>query len=214
MFGLTETSQLGLYFVLVAGIIVLPGMDMAFVMASTLVDGRRSGAAAVAGIVAGGLIHMAMGALGVAVLLLSAPRLFNAALLAGALYVAWLGVSLMRGASALGDPGTQASRPLTATFGRALATCLLNPKAYVFMLAVFPQFLRVEYGPIATQATLLAGITALVQTAVYGGVALAAAGSRRWLRSHTDAQIVLGRSVGALLLGVAAWTAWQGWQGS
>lgn len=211
---LTQTSHLWLYFVLVAGIIVLPGMDMAFVMASALVDGRRAGAAAVAGIVAGGLIHVAMGALGVALVLLSAPRLFNALLLAGSLYVAWMGWSLLRGASALGEVREQASRPLPSIFGRAVLTCLLNPKAYVFMLAVFPQFLRAEYGPIAAQAVVLAGITSLTQAAVYGAVAGAAAGMRAWLRSHANAQVWLGRSVGLLLLMTAAWTARQGWQGA
>jgi threonine/homoserine/homoserine lactone efflux protein len=211
MLELTQTSHLWLYFVLVAGIIVLPGMDMAFVMASALVDGRRAGAAAVAGIVAGGIIHVAMGALGVALVLLSAPRLFNALLLAGALYVAWMGWSLLRGASAFGEVREHASRPPARIFARAVFTCLLNPKAYVFMLAVFPQFLRAEYGSIAAQAVLLAGITSFTQTLVYGGVAAAAAGLRGWLRGHAQAQIRLGRTVGTLLLLVAGWTAWQGW---
>jgi threonine/homoserine/homoserine lactone efflux protein len=149
MFELTQTSQFWLYFVLVAGIVVLPGMDMAFVMASALVDGRRAGAAAVAGIVAGGLIHVAMGALGVGLVLLSAPRLFNALLLAGSLYVAWMGVSLLRGASALGEVREEASRPLRATWARAVLTCLLNPKAYVFMLAVWTAWQGWQAGGLA-----------------------------------------------------------------
>ena len=77
MFELAQTGHLWLYFVMVAGIIVLPGMDMAFVMASALVDGRRGGMAAVAGIVAGGVVHLLMGATGVGLVLLSAPGLFN-----------------------------------------------------------------------------------------------------------------------------------------
>jgi threonine/homoserine/homoserine lactone efflux protein len=212
MFELTQTSHFWLYFVLVAGIVVLPGMDMAFVMASALVDGRRAGAAAVAGIVVGGLIHVAMGALGVGLVLLSAPRLFNALLVAGSLYVAWMGVSLLRGASALGAVREEASRPLRATWGRALLTCLLNPKAYVFMLAVFPQFLRAEYGSTVAQATVLAAITSGTQVVVYGGVAAGAVGLRGWLQGNAHTQVLLGRIVGGLLLGVAAWTAWQGWQ--
>lgn len=212
MFELTQTSQFWLYFVLVAGIVVLPGMDMAFVMASALVDGRRAGAAAVAGIVAGGLVHVAMGTLGVGLVLLSAPRLFNGLLLAGSLYVAWMGVSLLRGASALGSVREEASRPLRATWGRALLTCLLNPKAYVFMLAVFPQFLRAEYGSTVAQATVLAAITACTQGVVYGGVAVGAVGLRGWLRGNARTQVLLGRVIGGMLLLVAAWTAWQGWQ--
>jgi len=212
MLDITQTTHFWLYFVLVAGIIALPGMDMAFVMASSLVDGRKAGAAAVAGIVAGGVIHVSMASLGVGLVLLSAPRLFNLLLVAGSLYVAWMGWSLWRGASAFGEVREQASRPLGAIFGRAVLTCLLNPKAYIFTIAVFPQFLRTEYGSIVGQSIVLSTITALTQAGVYGGVAVGAAGLRGWLRSNANAQVLLGRSVGVLLLLVAAWTAWKGWQ--
>jgi threonine/homoserine/homoserine lactone efflux protein len=212
MTELLNTSPLWLYTVLVAGIIVLPGMDMAFVMGSALVDGRRAGAAAVAGIVAGGMVHTAMGALGIGLVLVQAPRVFNALLLAGALYVAWMGWSLWRGASALGEVQAEARRPLWATAGRAVMTCLLNPKAYVFMLAVFPQFLRVEAGAWWHQVLALGAITSVVQVLVYGGVALGASGLRVWLVGHAGAQVALGRGVGLLLLLVSVWTAWQGWQ--
>lgn len=212
MFDLTHTSHLWLYFGLVAGIIALPGMDMAFVMASSLVDGRRAGAAAVAGIVAGGVIHVSMASLGVGLVLLSAPRLFNLLLVAGSLYVAWMGWSLWRGASAFGEVREQASRPLRSIFTRAVLTCLLNPKAYIFTIAVLPQFLRAEYGSIVGQSIVLSTITALTQAGVYGGVAVGAAGLRGWLRRNANTQVLLGRSVGVLLLLVAAWTAWKGWQ--
>lgn len=212
MLELTQTSHFGLYFAMVLGIIVLPGMDMAFVMASALVDGRRAGHAAVAGIVVGGMVHVLMGALGVGLLLQAAPRAFNALLLAGAGYVAWIGVSLLRGASALGEVRAERSRTLTATFGRAALTCLLNPKAYVFMLAVFPQFLRPEYGSIAVQSAVLGAITAVTQWGVYGTVAITSARLRGWLQRKRAAQVTLGRAVGAMLLLAAAWTAVQGWQ--
>lgn len=212
MIELMQTSHLWLYFILVAGIIVLPGMDMAFVMASALVGGRMAGAAAVGGMVAGGMIHVAMGAVGVGLLLLSAPHLFNVLLVAGSLYVAWMGWSLIRGAHALGEVREGESRPLRSTFCRALFTCLLNPKAYVFMLAVFPQFLRPEYGPIAPQAIAMGAITSFTQALVYGAVAAGAAGLRAWLHEHAYAQVLMGRAVGALLLLVAGWTALQGWQ--
>jgi threonine/homoserine/homoserine lactone efflux protein len=214
MLELTQSSHFGLYFLLVAGIVILPGMDMAFVMASALADGRRAGLAAVAGLVVGGLIHVAMSALGIGLLLVAAPRLFNASLVAGALYIAWIGVSLWRGASALGEVGAAtASRPRPAVFGRAVATCLLNPKAYVFMLAVFPQFLRPEYGSVVAQSLVLAAITAGTQALVYGAVAVAAARVRTLLRTNAHAQQRLGQAVGALLFGAALWTLWQGWRG-
>jgi threonine/homoserine/homoserine lactone efflux protein len=204
-----SASSLWLYFVLVAGIIVLPGMDMAFVMASALAGGRRAGLAAVGGLVAGGWVHLVMGAIGIGLLLQAAPGLFEALLLAGALYVGWIGLSLLRGAAALGEAATS-PRPALATFGRALATCLLNPKAYVFTLAVFPQFLRAGARSLPAQALSMAAITSFTQVAVYGAIALAAAGTRSWLARNPDSQRRLGRVVGLLLIAAAAWTAAHG----
>ena len=207
MTPLAPTSPLWLYFILVAGIILLPGMDMAFVLASALAGGRKAGLAAVRGLVAGGWIHVALGALGIGLLLQGAPALFDALLLAGAAYVAWIGVSLVRGADALGDPALAASRPALATFGRAVATCLLNPKAYLFTLAVFPQFLRAPGSALAGRALGMAAITSFTQVAVYGGIALAAAQARTWISRNPATQRRMGRTVGALLVLVAAWTA-------
>ena len=210
MHHLAQTSHLWLYFVLVAGIIVLPGMDMAFVLASALAGGRKAGLAAVSGIVTGGWVHMALGALGIGLLLRTAPGAFAALLVAGSAYVAWIGWSLFRGAGALGAPAHESSRPALATFGRAVATCLLNPKAYLFMLAVFPQFLRPGAGTLGAQVVVLAAITSATQAAVYGGLALAAAGSSTWLRGNPATQRRLGRGMGALLVLAAAWTLAQG----
>lgn len=210
---LTQTAHLWLFFVMVLGIIVLPGLDMAFVMASSLMDGRRSGLSAVAGVMAGGAVHVALGAMGVGVVLKLFPEAFNVLLLGGALYIAWVGLSLWRGASALGDLGETASRSLPATFGRAALTCLLNPKAYVFMLAIFPQFLRPAYGPVWLQAVVLGLIIAGTQAAVYGALALGAGSARDWLRGNPDSQVRVGRSIGAVLVAAAIFTAWNGWQG-
>lgn len=213
---LPNASHYALYFALVAGVILLPGMDMAYVLASALARGRRAGLVAVAGMVAGGAVHLALGALGAGLLLLSAPRLYNAVLLAGAMYMAWLGASLWRSADSLGLPqagtGAAPARGHAATFGAALATCLLNPKAYVFMLAVFPQFLRPGQGALVAQALVLGSITAATQASVYGAVALAAGRLRAALQAHPQGPRRLGRAVALLLVVAGAFTLWQGWQ--
>jgi threonine/homoserine/homoserine lactone efflux protein len=199
-------AHLWLYALLVLGIIALPGMDMAFVMASALADGRPSGLAATAGFVCGGAVHVAMGALGVGLLLQHSPLAFDALLLAGGLYVAWMGVGLLRHAGALVALGDAPSRPLVRTFARAVATCLLNPKAYVFTIAVLPQFIVPGAGPVAAQAAVLWSLGAAAQVLVYGLVALTAARLRAWMRGSAAAQVRLGRSVGLLLVAAAAMT--------
>ena len=77
---MTETTHLWLFFVLVFGVVLLPGLDMAYVLASALVGGRRAGMAATAGIVAGGVVHVTMGALGIMAVLRLFPAAFNAVL--------------------------------------------------------------------------------------------------------------------------------------
>lgn len=201
-----QLSQLWLFFVLVFGIIVLPGMDMAFVLGSTLVDGLKGGVAALAGIVVGGVAHTAMAALGVGLALQAVPQLLTVMLVAGALYLGWIGWSLLRGASALGEVRDQASRTWGATFRRGLLTCLLNPKAYLFMIAVYPQFARPEHGSMAVQAVAMGALIALTQVGVYGAVALGAVRVKAWLRGSGRAQVLAGQSVGLVLLLGAAWS--------
>ncbi len=205
-------THLGLYALLVFGIILLPGMDMAFVLASALADGARAGLAAVAGMVVGGFVHVQASALGIGLLLQAWPALFNVMLAAGGLYVGWMGWQLWRGAGALGGVEAGRSRPLPATFGRAVLTCLMNPKAYLFCLAVVPQFIRPGAGPVALQGFVLFLIGALAQVLVYGGMALAAGRVRAWLAGSAGTQIAAGRAVGALLVATAAWTLANGWR--
>ena len=204
-------EHLWLFAFFVFGIIVVPGMDMAFVLSSALADGRRAGLAAVGGIVAGGMVHVAMGALGVGLLLQLFPAAFNAVLVAGALYVAWMGWGLWREPATLVKVDEQVSRPLRQTFARAVATCLLNPKAYVFMVAVFPQFIHPERGAIALQALAMGIIIAVTQALVYGAVALGASALRAGLAHSGRTQALLARAVALLLLGTAAWTLWHSW---
>lgn len=208
-----QTAHLSLFFVMVVGIVVLPGLDMAFVMASALVGGRRSGLAATAGIIAGGFCHVALGALGIMAVLEIFPAAFNLVLLAGAAYVAYIGWSLLR-SQGLGSPEQEPiARSQAATFRLGMVTNLLNPKAYLFMLAVFPQFIKKEYGPLWSQAIVLGLIIAACQAAIYGGMALGGDRVKAWLSTRPGAELGLARGVGAVLMLVSLVTAAEGWRG-
>ena len=87
-----DATHLWLFFTLVFGIIIVPGMDMTFVLANALSGGRRTGLYATAGVIFAGIGHVVVGVLGVGAVLKLFPAAFNAVLLLGAAYIAWLGI--------------------------------------------------------------------------------------------------------------------------
>ena len=212
---MTATTDLWLFFAMVFGVVVLPGMDMAFVASSALTNGLRGGMTAVAGIVAAGMLHVIVGATGVAALLVLWPAAFNALLVAGAIYMVWIGASIVRSASAGGGGGLAATSTPTGTsaiFRRAALTCLLNPKAYAFMLAVFPAFIRSTEYSMPAQALRLGAVIALTQLAVYGVVAVFVAQAQRWTGATPHGQRWAARIVGVALIAGAAVTLAFAWQ--
>jgi len=205
-------ENLWLFFILLFGIIAVPGMDMLFVLANSLSGGRRTGIAATAGIVAGGAVHSLYGAIGVGVLAVLLPTLFNPLLFAGAAYMAWIGFTLIRSSITVETVGAGGLGSGWRAFRQGAATCLMNPKAYLFMIAVYPQFLKPIYGPIWAQGLVMGFMTMATQAAVYGTLALTAARSRTLLVSNPKATILVGRVAGALLIAVSILTAWHGWR--
>jgi threonine/homoserine/homoserine lactone efflux protein len=215
------SHSLWLFFLLTLGIIVLPGMDMAYIAGHTLQSGARAGVLALAGIVAGGVIHVLLNLSGLSALLMLLPGAFEVLLWAGSLYLAWIGLQMLRGAwqgwrSAGNPPGDAASPPAPAAapqqqapwriFLSGMANCLLNPKAYAFMLAVFPGFLRGSERGLAAQGLLLGGIIAANQIVVYGAVLLACLGSRRWRQGSARGTLLLSGVMGLSLVALATAT--------
>ena len=206
------STDLWLFFAMVFGVIVLPGMDMAFVASSALTRGLRGGLTAVAGIVFAGMLHVVVGATGVAALLLLWPAAYNALLIAGAVYMVWIGTSILRSASAASSTSTAAPSLQGAIFRRAVLTCLLNPKAYAFMLAVFPAFIRSTAHSLPVQAMRLGAVIAVTQLLVYGAIAVFVASAQHWTGASDRGQRWAARVVGAALIAGAVLTLAFAWQ--
>lgn len=205
------TPDLGLYFLAVLAVILLPGMDMAYVMASSVSGGRRGAVSSVLGIASGGAIHVVVGATGMAALMLVVPELFRAMLLAGTAYLLWIGWGIWRSADAAPSSLTSAAPPSgVAIYRRAVTTCLLNPKAYAFTLALFPAFVRSDTRSLVMQTLAMGLITVGTQIAVYGAVAAVAVRARALIHHR---QRIIARSMGALLMVSALLTATRAWAG-
>ena len=203
-------QSLWLFSILLFGIIVVPGMDMFFVIANALTGGRKAGLAAVGGIMLGGAVHTMFGALVVGALTRLPGVVFQVMIVIGACYMAWIGYTLLRSSITVDAIGGLSTRSNWVAFRQGTITCLLNPKAYLFVLAVYPQFLRSEFGPILPQAMVLGLLSVSMQFVVYGCLALAAGKGRDALIGNPGVTGWIGRGAGALFLVAALFTAWHG----
>jgi threonine/homoserine/homoserine lactone efflux protein len=203
---MTYTHNLWIFSLLLFGIIIVPGMDMFFVIANALTGGRARGLSATVGVMLGGVFHTIFAAICVGVLTTLPAYVFTTILLAGAAYMAWIGWTLLRSSITVSSLGSTGSTSMRQAFAQGFVTCVLNPKAYMFTLAVYPQFMLAKFGNMLGQALVLGVITIVTQSLVYGGLALAAAKSRDALTGYPGVTTWIGRGAGAVFLAVAAFT--------
>ncbi len=141
-----EPSQL-LLFMLAGWVLNLtPGPDVLYIISRSLRGGRRAGFAAVAGISAGCLVHVALASLGLGVLLATSTTLFMVIKGVGAAYLLWVGVRLLlaKGSPDTLQQGVDASAGAGSwwqVFAGGFLTNVLNPKVVLFFLAFLPQFI-------------------------------------------------------------------------
>lgn len=141
---------------------ILPGVDMALVARSVLAHGRRAGYVTSLGVCTGLWVHALASALGVSAILMTSAALFSAVKLAGALYLATLGMLSLHRAltpqiATAGMAATRAARDTGRAFVQGLLSNLLNPKVALFYLTLLPQFVRAG-DRVLLRSLLLAGI--------------------------------------------------------
>lgn len=205
MFGITDLTT---YVLGTIAIVLLPGPNSMFVLSVAARRGVRAGYAAACGVFLGDFVLMSLSALGAASVLHAVPALFMVVKWVGALYLAWVGLQLLRSArlrwlGRLPSVPTEAldlSQPLR----RALVISLLNPKAILFFVSFFIQFVDPAY-PWPGLTFLALGTLAQFFSAVYLSV-LIFAGARLAAsfaaRRRTASLATTG--VGALFIGFGA----------
>ena len=145
--------DLGALLLVVLAAMASPGPDMLLVARYALRSGAGAALACIAGIVLGIAAHLAFALTGLATLARTAPGLLDAVRLAGAAWLAWLGIGALRatGGFRLETAGGAPAGP--PPFLAGLLSNLLNVKVLLMMLALFTQLL----GPSAPLAARLLG---------------------------------------------------------
>lgn len=141
-----------LSFAVVAALLVMsPGPNGVLIAKTVSLSGRGAGVANVAGFVGAFYLHGLLSIFGISLILTQSAAAFSIVKLAGALYLCYLGVQVLRGGRGGGAaPGPAAAehrrRKLRAAFAEGFITNALNPKVSLFYLAAFPQFISPASG--------------------------------------------------------------------
>jgi leucine efflux protein len=174
-------------------IVLLPGPNSLYVISAAARNGVRTGYRAAAGVFCGDAVLMTLSAAGVASLLQANALLFGIVKFAGAGYLTWLAVGMMRAAWSLwrtrksraaeaagAEPGPAIERP----YRRALVISLFNPKAILFFISFFVQFVDPDYVHPALSFVVLGAFAQVASflyltLLIFGGTHLSAAFRRR-----------------------------------
>ena len=209
LFALPIDPPLFAAFILAASaVVVSPGPDTIVILRHALNSGLRTGLVSVAGVQAGLGVHTILAALGLSVVIVSSPLLFQAIAVAGALYLGWLGVQGFRAPLLAldGEPGRAASS--MAAWRHGFFSNLLNPKVILLYLALLPSFVAPQLGSAEIQLAIL-GLTIIAINIVWQSFLVAAAGHmRRWLQSEA-VQRKVSRITGAILIAFAIAMLWN-----
>lgn len=181
-----DASTLTLFALACLALAATPGPDMLLIASRSASHGTAAGFASLAGIQAGTYCHALAAAFGLAQLFVAVPLAYDAVRYAGAAYLLLLAWQTIR-PSAPAERQITDIAPLPALFRQGLLTNLLNPKMALFVLALFPQFVRPDAGSVALQIMLMATVLNLIGLLVNGLVIVtssrmghALAGSRRF----------------------------------
>ena len=205
---MVDLSTLALFAVAALALTASPGPDMLLIASRSMGQGRVAGFATLAGIQAGTYCHALAAALGLSQLFLLVPVAYDIVRYAGAAYLLWLAWKTFRSDGTLFAPtGGLRHFPIGTMFRQGLLTNLLNPKMALFVLALFPQFVRPEAGSVALQIMVLATVLNAIGIVVNGIVILASsrigrlfARGGRWRRWP---QILLGTVFAGLAVRLA-----------
>jgi threonine/homoserine/homoserine lactone efflux protein len=180
-------------------LIVMPGPDTAMVTKNALVGGRRSGMFAAVGVTAGLFIWSTAAALGIAAVLRASAVAFDALKFAGALYLAWIGLQMLRSKGAVAEGSSGRVESGTRALRQGLLCDLSNPKVAIFFTSLLPQFVQ-GTGPAFVPLFLLGTLFALLTLAWLAAYAFAVGHASGYLR-RPGVRKSLDRVTGVVLIG-------------
>ncbi|HYZ33120.1 MAG TPA: LysE family translocator [Crenalkalicoccus sp.] len=179
-----------------------PGPDMLLVLGRGIGQGRQVALCTVLGMtLLAGVVQLPLLVLGIASLLQASPLAFGLLRWAGAAYLVWLGIRLLR-AAGRAMHAAAAPRPASAwrSAREGAINNLTNPKPLLFMFAFLPQFVDPAAGPAWPQLLALGLVQKASGLAVLGTAALASGAVGGWLSRYPGLLAWQERCAGAVMV--------------
>jgi len=199
--------SLNLYLAFVAACIALalvPGPVVTLVIANGLRHGTRAALTNIAGVQAGLAIVIGIVAIGLTSLMATMGYWFDWVRFAGAAYLVWLGIKLLRSPVEGVSVDTPPPPPRGGFFLQGFVVLLSNPKVMVFFGAFIPQFVDMSKDHVSQVALL--GVTFMVIAGMTDAVyALLAGRARRFFSARRTK--ALSRVSGGFMIGGGIWLA-------
>ncbi|MGP6173776.1 LysE family translocator [Corynebacterium sp. A21] len=179
---------------------ITPGADWAYAIASALKN--KSPLPAVIGMLGGHLLAILVVAAGIGVLVAEVPWVLTALTVIGSLYLIWLGIGMFRNPPEVQSSKNVARDSVQRQLLKGLSVSGLNPKVFLLILVLLPQFVSAgQTIPVGFQM-LIIGLLHLINTAVvYIGVGYSA---RRLLRTRPGAARIVSYLSGTAMILVGA----------
>lgn len=186
-------------------LLMIPGPTVLLVLSYALSKGRQVAAASAVGVAIGDFVAMSLSLAGLGALVMTSATLFTILKWAGAVYLIWLGIKLIRSAPREGLALPRAEVSARGVFGHMAVVTALNPKSIAFFIAFVPQFIDPRM-PLLPQFMLL--VSTFVGLATLNALAYALAADRlRGLIARPAAIAWMTRAGGATLVGMGVVTA-------
>ncbi|RSN71684.1 MULTISPECIES: LysE family translocator [Actinomadura] len=179
--------------------LVTPGPDMLFVLGCGVRGGARAGLLATLGVITGDALYIVAATAGLAALLTAFPVAFTVIRIAGAAYLIYLGVQLIRNRGSNQAPdGTSGRR----AFLNGVVSAAANPQTFTFMVAFLPQFIDPAAGPVWLQVAILGGVLITLEFLADGTVGVLAGRIGGWLRTRETVRRRLDAATGGTFIGL------------
>jgi threonine/homoserine/homoserine lactone efflux protein len=202
---MTDTHHLFLFLSAALVLAITPGPGIFYVLARTLAGGRREGISSALGTFFGGLFHVVAAALGVSAILAASAVAFHTVKYAGAAYLVWLGIRMIRTRDA--EMPAQTEAPTRGSFRQGILTEALNPKTALFFLSFIPQFIAAGRGHVFLQFIVLGATSLLLNTIADLVVVLMAAPLERKLKTGARFRSRQRVASGIGMIGLGAYVA-------